>query len=330
MPNQPDLPREIGDLKLLVFYDKPETVLPTLEERFPGLDVAVCEDFDGLQAAIDREQPNILLSYKFRRTPFPRAAAVESPSIKWLHNSGIGVDHYMPWDPSRLTLTISKSNQGAVMGQYTMCRILLFAMQVPTLLKHQKIHHWERIGQRLVTGLTHVIVGYGMIGKEMARLSKAFGMRVVGVSRSGAPDPTADAVYGVDRIHEALAQGDFVTIVLPLTEETRGMFDAGCFAAMKPGAYLINVGRGKIVDEAPMIEALQNGRLSGAALDVFEQEPLPPGHMLWDMENVLISSHNAAALEGWQSRGLDPFCVNLEAWLAGRELTHIVDPARGY
>lgn len=330
MPHQPDLPRELAALKLLVFYDKPETVLPTLSEKFPGLDVAVCTNFDGLAEAIDREQPNVLLAYKFRRTPFPRAAAVESPSIKWLHNSGIGVDHFMPWDPGKITLTISKSNQGEVMGQFTMCRILMFAMRVPTMLTHQRAHKWERIGQQVVTGKTHTIVGFGMIGREMARLSKAFGMRVVGVNRSGVFDDAADAVYSVDRIHEALAEGDFVTIVLPLTKGTLRLIDADCFAAMKPGAVLINVGRGKIVDEEPMISALKDGRLAGAALDVFSQEPLPKGHELWDMKNVLISSHNSAALEGWQSRGLDPFCVNLEVWLSGGKLAHIVDPARGY
>ena len=170
MTHQPDLTRDIKQLKLLVFSDKPETVLPTLSERFPDLAVATCTDFDGLPQAIDRERPNILLSYKFRRTPFPRAAAVESSSIRWVHNSGIGIDHYIPWNPKKVAITISKGNQGEVMGQYTLCRMLMFAMKVPTMMRHQRAHHWERIGQTVLTGRTHVIVGFGMIGREMARL----------------------------------------------------------------------------------------------------------------------------------------------------------------
>ncbi len=159
-------------------------------------------------------------------------------------------------------------------------------------------------------------------------------MRVLGVTRSGAPiesgDHLADEIFGPLDLLKVLAESDYVVLALPLTEETRHIVGELALRAMKPSAYLINIARGAVIDEAALVRALKEGEIAGAGLDVFESEPLPPESELWDMENVIISPHIAGGTPVYMEQAVEVFCENLRRYLAGEPLRNVVDPERGY
>jgi phosphoglycerate dehydrogenase-like enzyme len=159
---------------------------------------------------------------------------------------------------------------------------------------------------------------------------RAAGMRVLGTARSARKDEAFDAVYANDDLHGVLPEADYVVITAPLTEQTEGLFDAAAFERMKNSARLINVGRGPIVQETALIEALQNGQIGGAALDVFETEPLPADNPLWDMPEVMISAHMAGDFIGWRRALGEQFVENFRRWAGGDTLFNVVDKTRGY
>lgn len=184
-----------------------------------------------------------------------------------------------------------------------------------------------------MNGGTVAIVGAGEIGRELARVARAFDMRVLAVRRSGGAVAEADAVYDASRLDEALREADYVVNILPLTEETRHRFDAGRFAAMKRGAYFVNVGRGSTVRTEDLVEALEKGVIAGAGLDVFEQEPLPADHPLWAMPNVIVTPHNAGGMTVRNTERLVRlFVSNLAVYLSGETagLRNLVDYAKKY
>ena len=190
---------------------------------------------------------------------------------------------------------------------------------------------WPKDGTRLLRGTTALIVGAGSIGTETGRLLRAAGVRVRGIARTARP---ADAVFGSirgpDALHDELALADHVVNVLPRTASTERMFDAAAFAAMKPTAFFVNIGRGATVDEAALSEALRAGSIGGAALDVFEVEPLPDDSPLWTMPNVLISPHRAGDHDEWPRDVVALFADNLRRYLAGESLRNLVDVELGY
>jgi len=168
----------------------------------------------------------------------------------------------------------------------------------------------------------------GDIGREIARVARAVGMHVIGVSRSGERVPAVERVYRPGYLARAMAAADFVVVVVPLTKKTRGLIDAEALAAMRPDAWLLNIGRGAVVDEAALLEALRTRRIAGAVLDVFPTEPLPPEHPLWELDNVVITPHVAGPSTAQEIAPV--FNDNLARWLRGRPLQHVVDRTRGY
>jgi phosphoglycerate dehydrogenase-like enzyme len=172
------------------------------------------------------------------------------------------------------------------------------------------------------------VAGLGDIGRAVARAAGAFGMRVIGVSRSGRPVREAERVYRIRAIRQALSLADFVVLTLPLTPETRGLMGEAELAAMKPTAWLVNVARGPIVDETALVQALAEKRIGGAVLDVFDQEPLPPEHPLWGIETCVITPHMAGPSTPEEIAPI--FQDNLRRHLAGRPLRYVVDRRRGY
>jgi phosphoglycerate dehydrogenase-like enzyme len=227
--------------------------------------------------------------------------------------------------------------------------------KLPKLLEWQHQHHWPQdrwpareneqgYSSEELYGRTIGIVGYGSIGRQAARLACAYGMRVLAMQRGtnhrdtgfvfpgvGDPDGTLpDQYYSFDQLHEMLRQCDIVVIGVPLTDETRHMFDAAAFDAMKESAFLINIARGEVCDEAALISALQTKRIAGAALDVFEREPLPPESPLWDLPNVFLTPHNSGATRHYNERAATIFEANLHRYLKGEPLYNLVDKNRGY
>ena len=179
-------------------------------------------------------------------------------------------------------------------------------------------------------GKTLAVIGLGRIGKGVARRARAMGMRVIGTSRLGAPVADADAVFPAEHLHAVLEQADFVALTVPLTPATVHVIDQKALEAMRPTAYLINVSRGRVVDEKALVEALRSGRIAGAALDVFEEEPLPADSPLWGFENVILTPHVGGDLKGFTDRSARLFCENIGRYLDGEALINQVDLVRGY
>jgi len=177
-------------------------------------------------------------------------------------------------------------------------------------------------------GKTLTIVGLGDIGRDIARAARGLGMRVLGVTRRGRPVREAARVYPVSAMARALGEADFVVVLLPLTTETRGIIGAAALDAMKPSAWLINIARGAVVDEAALLAALERRQIAGAVLDVFDREPLPPSHPLWKLDNVVVTPHISGPSTPDEIAPV--FNDNLARYLAGRPLRHVVDRDRGY
>jgi phosphoglycerate dehydrogenase-like enzyme len=309
----------------------PEPVADHIRARFPDLQLIVCGTYSEAAEAVVRERPEIVLAYKTGSAEaFPREAILGTDSVKWIQASGAGIDHWTPWDPARVVLTNASGIHGDVMSEYVMWAVLNHQLGLPTLARQQQARKWKQNLLVPVTGLTLVIVGFGRIGEETGRLAMALGMRVVGVRAHPTPSPMADEVVGLDRLHAVLGEADYVLVVLPLTSETRNLIDADVLSAIKSGAYLINTGRGHIIDEDALANALESGRLAGAALDVFATEPLPPESPFWRMDNVVVTPHISGDARDWHLRVADLFCDNLARWMAAEPLKNVVDPSRGY
>jgi phosphoglycerate dehydrogenase-like enzyme len=211
----------------------------------------------------------------------------------------------------------------------TLGALIALNRRFPLLADAQRRHAWEpRIGEnspRDLKGQTAVIVGMGPIGRNIALLLKTLGMSVVGVRRTAEPVVTCDKTIAYDRLADVLPGADWLILCCPASPLTRGIADAAAFAAMPKGSHFINVSRGGIAVEKDVIEALRNGRLAGAYLDVFEREPLDPASPLWDMPNVLVSPHTASHSLGQNEAIFDIFLDNLARFRAGRELRNDVD-----
>jgi phosphoglycerate dehydrogenase-like enzyme len=204
------------------------------------------------------------------------------------------------------------------LAEWALFGILAFTKGLPRLLADKQARRWDHYPVDELPGATLLVVGQGAIGREVTRLGEAFGMRVLGLSRSHGD------------LDEFLSQADAIVCSLPLTDETRGLIGRDRFARMRDGAIFVNVGRGGVVDEAALVDALRSGRLRGAALDVFAEEPLPPGSPLWELDNVIISPHTAALSMNENARVVELFAENLRHYLAGEELVSRIRPGVFY
>ncbi|MBT5434202.1 MAG: D-2-hydroxyacid dehydrogenase, partial [Rhodospirillaceae bacterium] len=203
-------------------------------------------------------------------------------------------------------------------------------LKYPWFARRQAEHAWAWQDVGHVWGKTVCVVGLGHIGRDIARLCSALGLKVVGTRANPQPTEHVDQVFGADQLHEALALGDYIAVCTPKTSRTIGLIDAEAFAAMKPGAFLIDVSRGGVTLADDLMAALDSDQVAGAALVVFDPEPMPADHPLWDRENVIITPHSTAGFEGWELRALELFAENLAGHLAGKPFFNVVDPVRGY
>ena len=317
--------------KTLLFQHDPEPLVRQIKDRFPDLPLIAVDHYDRVPDILAEDQPEVVFAFKIgKKDPFPREAVLNCDSVKWIQASGAGVDHWTPWDPDKIFITNASGIHAEVMAQYTIWAILNHRLGFPRMAQKQLEKTWDKKLLVSAAGATLTIVGFGRIGAEVGRLAQGIGLKVIGVRARPQPSEHADEVVGTEQIRDALGQADYVLNVLPLTEVTRNLFDAEMLAAMKPGAYLINTGRGHIVNEEDLAAALTNGHLGGATLDVFATEPLPPESPLWGMENVVITPHTAGDAVDWEADVTDVFCNNLARWQAGEPLENIVDPSRGY
>lgn len=251
---------------------------------------------------------------------------MKATSVKWMHTFSAGVDSpfFVQLMERGVRLTNSSGATASPIAQTTVLYMLALSRNVRAWFQHQEKHEWTRHEFAELDGARLAVIGMGPIGIEIARLGVALNMNVEAIRRT----PTGDEpcpTFSFDQLHSVLARADWVAVALPLTDNTRQIFNAETFAIMKPGASFINVGRGELVDEESLVATLQSGHLAGAALDVFATEPLPPDSPLWDMDNVIITPHSSSASVHSGLRSEDIFLQNLARYVAGEPMVNEVN-----
>ncbi|MDR1282466.1 MAG: D-2-hydroxyacid dehydrogenase [Opitutaceae bacterium] len=286
------------------------------------MDPGLLEKDPGWPAVIFGNVPSALL---------PRCA-----HLQWLQIVSSGFDEYIPPPASHVIMTTARDIRAPIIAEQVVMTILAFARQLPHFLQCQREKKWDRR-----PGLPHAIqkqtvgiLGYGSVGREVARLLKPFGVRLIATRRTVPSPPLPpsglDALLPLTQLDELLAASDHLVIALPLTDQTRRILDKNRIAMLKRGAVVHNIARGGLLDEDALIERLRDGSLGGAALDVFEREPLPADSPFWDLPNVLVTPHLAGHHAEAGSLLLRQFKLNLARFLDGKPLTCVADFSRGY
>ena len=267
----------------------------------------------------------------------PGSLLVDAPRLRWFHAWGAGVD-WMLRQPGAIEHNFILSSSSGIhaiqMTEHVLALLLAFARRLPDAMRAQVARTWRHMENEEVfelAGKTLLLVGLGAIGQRTAQAAAALGMRVLGVRRTASqPVPGVECVAGIESLHDLLPQADFVVLITPLTPETRGLIGERELRLMKRDAYLVNVARGGVVDEAALIHALREGWIAGAGLDVFEREPLAADSPLWDMANVIITGHYAGVTPAYDDRAFEVFLDNLRRYRAGQPLRNVVDKRLGY
>jgi phosphoglycerate dehydrogenase-like enzyme len=264
--------------------------------------------------------------------PAESLARLVTPRLRWVQSCSSGIGHILNLGllPDDVILTNAAGVHADALGESVMTAVLLHAKRIPERIERQARHAWEELHCSELRGKTICIIGTGHIGSAVARLASAFRMRVVGVRRSVVPTEYVDEVIPHTDLHRALCEADYIVIACPLTPETEGLLGPEEFAATKRGAYLINISRGKVVQEPALLAALANGTLSGAFLDAHAQEPLPSDHPFWDTPNVIVIPHDSHSSPYLGDNIVALFAENLRRYINGEPLRNVVDRRRGY
>jgi phosphoglycerate dehydrogenase-like enzyme len=319
-------------LTLLVLADPSASWLKLLANLGPEVSLIVSND-----PAKVREfapQADVIVNGT-SNPPLLSAAIPPAHRAKWIHSLWTGVDNVLCPEimASPLPLTNGRGVFRRPLAEWTIGAMLYFAYNMRRMVRQQQAAVWEAFTTDEIQGKTLGIVGYGAIGSTAAELARPFGMRIAALRRRAElfdKDPLVDESFAPANLNQMLAASDYVLLAAPLTDETRGMIGAPQIAAMKSTAVLINVGRGAVVDELALIQALETGIIRGAALDVFAVEPLPAGHPFYKMENVLLSPHTADHVRDFIHLAVDCFLENLRRFRADEPLLNLVDKHAGY
>ena len=266
-----------------------------------------------------------------------------APHLRWLQAAGAGVDELQPTGildvNSGIVVTTAVGINATTIGEYVFGSMLMFNRTWPEMVRLQDRHIWPRsanwykLGGRELENQTLGIVGLGNIGRRIAQLGKAFGMRVLGTRRTAhsvEKDPDVDQIFPLAQLRDMLHQSDYVVLAVPLTSETNKLIGEAELRAMRPHTYLVNVARGRVIDEAVLIRALREGWIAGAGLDVAVEEPLPPDSPLYSMPNVILTPHISGVSIHYGERLTELFADNLRRYRAGEPLRNRYDPTRGY
>ncbi|MGH9585194.1 MAG: D-2-hydroxyacid dehydrogenase [Bryobacteraceae bacterium] len=291
------------------------------------------------QAAIERFAPRaevIIYSSLTGSLPFAEVWS-RARNLRWLHSLSAGVEKLLTPEvvESPVPITNARGVFKRPLAEFAVLGMLYFYKEVRRLVESQRAHRWDDFSVDRLPGQIMGIAGFGEIGRECAALAKPLGVKIYAVRRKpelSANDPLVDRVFPPSELKAMLREADFVVAAAPLTAETRHMIGAAEFAAMKPSTIVMNVGRGPVIDEQALIQALREKRLRGAALDVFEHEPLPPDHPFWEMENVLLSPHNTDRTRDpdWLDLSMQCFVDNFRRYVSGQPLQNVVDKRAGY
>lgn len=306
--------------------EKPPPGLEPLREQ---AEVRVAGHESALRAALPGTDVLVVTDF---RTDALRAAWPQADRLAWIHATSAGVDALLfpALVESGVVLTNARGIFDRAIAEYVLGVILAFAKDTRTNIALQKRREWRHRDTERIAEQRVVVVGAGSVGRAIAMLCGQAGMTVTGIARSARSDPAFAQVAASDDLHRQLGRADYVVVAAPLTAGTHHLFGAAEFAAMAPSARFINIGRGPIVDTEALVAALVSGQIAGAGLDVFEQEPLPPDHALWEMDNVLISAHMAGDFIGWRAALSAQFLDQFRRWRSGEALANVVDKQRGY
>ena len=312
-------------LRVLLHYDRAELFRDSVVERFPDVALRCCNTYGDLAGSLAEFAPQVLFCIKFENRPYPRDAVMACRSLEWVSSGGAGVDHLVPWDPERLTVTNASGVASRMMAEYVIGAMLALGIGLPGFMRRQVDRQWQFKRVAGIAGKTVAIVGLGRTGQTIARLASGLDMRVVGTRARPTATPHVEKVYPATGLHEAVGESDYVIVTVPLLQSTRHLIDARAIAAMKPGACLVDVSRGGVVDQSALIDGLRAGKLGGAVLDVFEREPLAADSPLWDLDNVIITPHIAGNSPELDERTCDIFEWNLRRYVNDEPLRNVVD-----
>lgn len=285
---------------------------------------------EGLVEALDGA--DVVFAYDFLSRAIVEAWHAAG-SVAWVHVAAAGVDALMSPEvrESEVVVTNSRGVFATSISEYVLGQVLSFAKDLPGSLRLQEERRWQHRDSERVAGTRALVVGTGPIGRAIARLLRAAGLEVSGSGRrERTDDPDFGTVTDTAGLPDALGRADWVVAIAPLTDSTKGMFDAGAFAAMQSHARFINVGRGELVVTDDLVSALRGGVIAGAALDVVDEEPLPQDHPLWSLPGVMITPHNSGDFVGWRDSLVTLFADNFVRWSEGRPLDNVVDTSLGY
>jgi phosphoglycerate dehydrogenase-like enzyme len=318
---------------VLVLGNLKEPQLAMLRQRLSGTNIVVGSTAEAFHAAA--AQATVLFNWSGSLELF-RNVFVMCPQLQWVHSRSVGLERTL--FPELITSSVPLTNGTGVfspsLGEFTLAAILYFAKDFRRMIRNQTAGVWEPFDVTPVSGQIVGIVGYGDIGRAIAARVRPLGMSVLAVKRhasnSGAADPLVEMTYTPGHRIEMISRCDYVVVAAPLTAETRGMIGTPEFAAMKSTAVVINVGRGPIIDEQAMLNALRTSQIKGAALDVFDQEPLPQGHPFYKLENVLLSPHCADHTPEWLDDAMELFIAQYERFRKGEPLLNVVNKKLGY
>lgn len=260
-----------------------------------------------------------------------------APRLAWVHSASAGVERMLtPTARARdITITNARDVFSEPIAEYVMTMVLAVTRRLPQLLELQRERTWQPLEAVEMHDVTVGLVGYGSLGRTVARLASAFGARVVATRRHGdrgttSADASVELLGGPEALPDLLQSADFVVLAAPLTPATQNLIDSSALALMKPGAWLINVARGGLVDERALLRGLREGKIGGAILDTFREEPLGSDSPFYDLPNVIVTPHTAWSSGRVLDRTIELFCENLRRYAAGQPLRNLVDPAAGY
>jgi phosphoglycerate dehydrogenase-like enzyme len=326
-------PIHMRNYTILILTDPAEPQLAKLEKPLAGVKLIAGNSVEAFeQAAVHAD---VLFNWSGSLALFRNVFGM-CPNLRWVHSRSVGLERtlFRELMESPVPLTNGTGVFSASLGEFTLGAILYFAKDFRRMIRNQKAGVWEAFDVMPVSGHTVGIIGYGDIGRAIAARVQPLGMTVLAVKRHASPlrgaDQLVEQIYGPEHRIEMLPRCDYVAVAAPLTSETRGMIGEPEFAAMKPTAVVINVGRGPVINEEALVSALSNGRIKGAALDVFDHEPLPQGHPFYRLENVLLSPHCADHTPDWLDQAMQFFISQFERFRKGEPLLNIVDKKLGY
>lgn len=297
----------------------------TLEAAFPGREIVILED----KATFEAELPEMAFLLA-GRPPIQDLSAARS--LRLLQSVGAGIDHLagMRNIPPKVQVANASGVSADPIAEFALTLAMMLFKNMQFAMANQNQRRWRMVRSRLLEDSTMTILGCGKIGQALARRAVALGMRVVGTQRKPKPAPNVAHMYGMDETAQALAEADVAVCILPLTEQTRGFLDERLLRALKRGALFVNVGRGGVIDEDALAALLGDGHITSAAMDVFAQEPLPAVSPLWQLPNLLITSHSAGYYPDYFARLVTLFAANVKAVEDGKPLHTPVDLEAGY